>query len=258
MPLNVFEKLAQEVKAYTDHVYLHVKGEPLLHPQLAEILDVCHNNLLKVNLVTNGTLIQSVQEMLLHKPALRQINFSLHSFEEQPVQYKENYIENILNFTRQALNTTPLIVSFRLWNIPQNYLMYNIQNKDIISSIQHFFQPSFNLYVEQQKARSVKIAPNLYLNSDVVFDWPDIADSYEDTAGFCYGLRDQAAILVDGTVVPCCLDGEGIINLGNAFEESFGMIIKSKRAENIYKGFTANRAVEPLCIKCKFKNKFGE
>jgi len=65
-------------------------------------------------------------------------------------------------------------------------------------------------------------------------------------------------ILVDGTVVPCCLDGEGVINLGNIHESDFSQIVESERANNIFNGFSRREAVEELCRKCGYRTKFND
>ena len=41
MTPETFALLAGKLRRHTDYLYLHVMGEPLLHPQLAEILRIC-------------------------------------------------------------------------------------------------------------------------------------------------------------------------------------------------------------------------
>ena len=88
------------------------------------------------------------------------------------------------------------------------------------------------------------------------FEWPN--DKREAAKGetFCYGLRDQVGILVDGTVVPCCLDGEGQIALGNLFNQPFEEIITSERSKRIYDGFSNRQAVEKLCQSCTYAKRY--
>ena len=88
------------------------------------------------------------------------------------------------------------------------------------------------------------------------FEWPDIQIDSLGEEVFCHGLRNQIGILVDGTVVPCCLDSEGNINLGNIFEKSLKDIVEDKRARDIYDGFSRRRAVEELCKKCGYATRF--
>ena len=74
--------------------------------------------------------------------------------------------------------------------------------------------------------------------------------------GTCYGLRRQLGILVDGTVVPCCLDQDGIINLGNIFNEDLENIVSSDRAKEIVTNFRNNKLKEDLCKRCGYIKKF--
>ena len=60
----------------------------------------------------------------------------------------------------------------------------------------------------------MKIADRIFINQDYEFQWPALHEEEDDGKGFCHGLRNQAGILANGTVIPCCLDGEGVINLG--------------------------------------------
>jgi radical SAM protein with 4Fe4S-binding SPASM domain len=254
MSLESFCKVLDEIEPFTDYVYLHVKGEPLSHPQLHLFLDACHERNLKVNIVTNGTLIQKVTPKILLKPALRQVNFSLHSFEEES-EGLHLYLAHILAFTREALSETPIIISYRLWNLNQaDHLKPN--SGAILAMIETFFGLDYSLDEMLTSTKSLKIADRFYLNLDNEFRWPSMDDADSSDKGFCYALRDQAAILVDGTVVPCCLDGEGVIGLGNVFEQKFSEIITSARAEAIYNGFSHSHAVEALCRKCVYKEKF--
>lgn len=260
MGIELFNKILEQIKDYTDHVYFHVKGEPLLHPELDKFLDISHALGLKVNITTNGTLINKRNAALLSKPALRQINFSLHSFDEnEPFQSKQEYLSNILSFTKEALNRSKIIITFRFWNLDENNAINLKQerNKQILRHIEEEFNLPYKIQERIISERGIKIADRLYINQDYQFKWPDIEQEEADKTGFCYGLRNQAAILVDGTVVPCCLDSEGLINLGNINTTSFSEIIKSERARNIVNGFTRREAVEKLCRKCEYRKRFA-
>ncbi|WP_319202386.1 SPASM domain-containing protein [uncultured Ilyobacter sp.] len=255
MKLDSFERILNEIKPFTDYIYLHVKGEPLLHPQLEEFLDLAHSRGFRVNITTNGSFIGGIGESLLTKPALRQINFSLHSFGENPENiHKNNYLRDILFFSKKALKNTDIIVSLRLWNYDKKVKDETQKgNNEILQILEKEFKLDYKISHILNPGKGLKITDRLYLNSDYQFKWPDTDDTYEDAAGFCYGMRTHTAILVDGTVVPCCLDGEGTINLGNIFNESFRNIINSEKAKAIYNGFSEKTAVEKLCKKCQFK-----
>ena len=255
MEITCFDEIINQVKNYTDYICLHVKGEPLLHPKLSEILDICANHNIKVNITTNGTLINKVWVQLLQKPALRQINFSLHSFGGEDVKNQEQYIENILKISKEILQKENILISYRFWNLSRDNNV-NSSNANFFQAIEKAYSLDFSLEEEALKVRGIKIADSIYVNQDYEFEWPSLDAPEDDGVGFCYGLRNQLAILVDGTVVPCCLDGEGIINLGNIKANNLSEILRSERVDNIYNGFSNRQAVEELCRKCGYRKKF--
>ncbi len=256
MTPEFFSKICGAIAPFTEYIYLHVKGEPLLHESLGEILDICHERKLKVNIVTNGTLIDRVHDMLLSKPALRQVNFSLHSFTELPESIRGSYLLNIMSFALDALEKTGIIISLRLWNYGGGKNEGG-SNSDIFASLGKNFSLPSGIADELNPGRGLKLRERLYLNCDRRFIWPELDETEGSGRAFCLGLRHQAAILSDGTVVPCCLDAEGIISLGNVHESDFADIISGERAENIIRGFSEGHAVEPLCAACFFRNRFS-
>ncbi|MBD2869753.1 radical SAM/SPASM domain-containing protein [Paenibacillus arenilitoris] len=258
--LDDFTKTLDQVKPHTDYIYLHVKGEPLLHPKIDELLDIAHAKGFKVNITTNGTLIAKNRAKLLNKPALRQINFSLHSFDGHPgSKDKAGYLAEILSFAREAVSASDIIISFRLWNLDMDNET-NLQrqkNRELLGMIEDAFRLDYRIEEKFAPGTGVKIADRIYLNQDPEFKWPDLKEPEDDGKGFCHALRNQAGILIDGTVIPCCLDGEGVINLGNIHETKFSDIIENERAARLYDGFSRREAVEELCRKCGYRQRFG-
>lgn len=254
-----FEKILDQIRPHTKYIYLHVKGEPLLHPRIDQLLDAAHERGFKVNITTNGTLIKKQREKLLGKPALRQMNFSLHSFDGHAgSENREKYLGDILEFVRDAREHN-IIFSYRLWNLQRDDQteMDRRKNAETLEILEREYHLPFKIEERVEPGKGVKIAPNIYLNQDHEFKWPSLLEPEYSGKGFCHGLRSQAAILVDGTVVPCCLDGEGVINLGNVNEQSFSEIVESERANDIVDGFSRREAVEELCRKCGYRQKFG-
>lgn len=250
MELNTFENILKKIKNYTDHIYFHVKGEPFLHPKLFEFIEMAEKYNLKVNLTSNGTVLSS--EMLETK-ALRQINFSLHSFEGETSFEKKTYIKNILDFSALA-QSKGKIISLRLWNLEDSKLKN--QNLDTLKILSEFF--NVDLILENFiRGKGIKLSDKIYLNFEEVFEWPNLKNAYYNEKGFCHGLDTHMAILVDGTAVPCCLDDNGIINLGNINEvEDLGDILVREKTQNIIKGFKKRVCSEELCKHCQFKSRF--
>ncbi|MEK8132824.1 radical SAM/SPASM domain-containing protein [Paenibacillus filicis] len=258
--LDAFTKILDEIRPHTDSIYLHVKGEPLLHPKIDQLLDLSHERGFKVNITSNGTLLHKVKHKLLGKPALRQMNFSLHSFDghEGSVD-KEGYVSMVLSFAKEAVAQSDMLVSFRLWNLTEdNGINQERQrNRDILEMIEKEFELDFKIEEQFKRGSGVKLTKQIYLNQDHEFKWPDLKEDEDEGKGFCHGLRNQAGILVDGTVIPCCLDGEGVINLGNIHDKPFSEIIEGERATKMYDGFSRREVVEELCRKCGYRRRFG-
>ncbi len=255
-----FSKRLDQIKPFTDYIYLHVKGEPLLHPKIDQLLDISHEKGFKVNITTNGTLLHKAKHKIINKPALRQMNFSLHSFDgHEGSTDKEGYVQSVLGFIKEATEQSKLIVSLRLWNLTEDNVT-NLQrkrNREILQMIETEFNLDYRIEEKVVPGSGVKIADRVYLNQDYEFTWPSLIEEEDEGKGFCYGLRNQAGILANGTVIPCCLDGEGVINLGNVNEQDFSEIVAGERATKLVEGFSRREAVEELCRKCGYRKRFG-
>lgn len=246
MSLDQFEHVINEIKPYTEYVYLHVKGEPLLHPKLEEILKICDSNKIQANITTNGTLLKQKQKILINSNCIRQINVSLHS--ENKIS---TYFGDIFSACKNLSPKT--YISYRLWTLKD----YKLDEKstEVVNKIANTYNLSPNIVDKLKNESQIKIDFHTFVNKDNLFDWPNLNNT-KSTHNFCHGLTTHFGILVDGTVIPCCLDGEGLINLGNIFEEKLSDILESERVKNIIKSFQNNKCSEELCAKCNFKNRF--
>lgn len=255
-----FKHILKEVKPYTDYIYLHLMGEPLLNKNLERFLKMAYEDGFKVNITTNGTLLKNNIEVLKKSKALRQVNISLHSFEANNSGISfDDYFNDVLNFVEDINNSTSVICSMRLWNLDSISLKgENKLNTDILEKIREKFDFSDDLKGILERNNKAKIKERIFLNGAEKFSWPDINIEPLGDRGFCYGLRDHFGILVDGTVVPCCLDGEGCINLGNIYEESLKDILEGKRARDIFEGFSGRKRIEELCKRCGYSEVFNK
>lgn len=257
MSIPEFETVLLKLHGVTDYVYLHVMGEPLLHPDLSRLMELCRQYGYKVNITTNGTLIGEKDEILLSASALRQVNFSVHSQEgvvnEATV---DRYLDEIFSFTDAALSKGGVYISYRLWNLTSKASEH--YNSFVVNKLQQRYEPDFQVFEALEMYKRITLRDRLFLNSAEVFQWPSVSAGGSNDSGFCLGLRDQVAILVDGTVVPCCLDSDGSVPLGNIFNEDFASIIDGERAISLYNGFSQRRAVEELCRKCGYRDRFSQ
>lgn len=242
-----FEYIVKKIDKYTDYLYLHVKGEPLLHKNLDGILNVARKYKKRVNITTNGSLLEKNMDVILNnRDVIRQINISIHSLAND-----FHYLDMVLYCVLKILDNSDIIVSLRLWNIDKGI----DNNYDVYEFLKNKYGLSSSLFEKIKNDDKVKIRKNLYLNKDRVFVWPNINNDYYSEFGKCYGTRSHIGILSDGTVVPCCLDGDGVIRLGNIYEDEFESIINSKLFKEIKEGFIHNKKVCELCRKCSFLDK---
>ena len=241
-----FSALMPKLRPYADYLYFHLMGEPLLHPHLAHFLEIAGEHGFKVILTTNGTLLRKQQDVLLSSPALHKVNVSLHAFEANDLSVPfEDYLNDCFAFG-QAAESKKLIV-YRLWNQGGA----EKKNSEIVAAMErHFPAPWTN------NRQGKRIGDRIFLEYGDKFDWPDLTAPEGSNRVFCYGLRDQIGVLCDGTVVPCCLDHEGDLALGNLFKEDMESILAAPRAQAIYNGFTQKEAAEELCRKCGYARRF--
>ena len=237
-----FSSLLPRLRPWTDFLYFHLMGEPLCHPLLERFLALAGEAGFKVILTTNGTLLPKRQEMLLRSPALHKVNVSLHAFEVNDLSISfEDYLKGCFAFGKAAEGR--VIVSYRLWNSGGA----DTRNDDILRTMEQYFPRPW-----REQRMGPRIGEKVFLQHGEKFDWPDLEADELSSHVFCYGLKDQIGVLCDGTVVPCCLDHDGNIALGNLFEQDMDEILNAPRTRAIQEGFACGKASEELCRKCGY------
>ena len=229
----------------TKYIYYHLMGEPLTHPQLHEFIKMAGERGFRSVVTTNGTLLRKRGEELLSS-GLYKVNISVHSFEKESDEEHLKYIRELAKFSEKAAEEGTIVV-FRLWNNG-----FDGGRNDV----------TFNLLKEliqgewAENTRGIRIRDKIHIEWGERFEWPDSKEEIKGDKFFCYGLKDHFGILSDGTVVPCCLDSDGVINLGNIFSEDIDTILDSERARAITEGFAKGEASEELCKRCGYAQRF--
>ena len=240
-----YARVLEQLAGKTQHIYHHLMGEPLVHPLLPRFIQMAHQSGFRPMITTNGTLLDRFGDTLL-TPGLHKVNISLHSFEGDQQDAHERYIQKVAAFAQKA-SQNGIIISLRLWNngcdegrnrTTENLLRMALSGQWI------------------ENTRGYRIRDGLFLEWSDRFIWPDQNASDGGDQVFCYGLGDHFGILCDGTVVPCCLDSDGVISLGNVFQEELSDILSTPRAKAIADGFRRRKAVEDLCRRCGYARKF--
>lgn len=241
-----FELLAEKLKGHVKFLYFHLMGEPMLHRSLPRFISSARSKGFVPVLTTNGTLLDGAAAVA--EAGLYKVNVSLHSYEGNTDGLGaddcglERYVSSVAQFAGQA-SANGTVVVLRLWNRGG----YDSENQRILEHLHRFFPGTW-----LERENGITLAPKLYLEYDGMFTWPDKAGKELGTEAFCYALRNQIGVLADGSVVPCCLDHDGDMTLGNLFSQSLDEILSSERARRMYDGFTSHKAVEPMCRRCGY------
>ena len=252
MSAQEFGLVLSRLEGYVQYVYLHVMGEPLLHPQLPELLEICRALDFRVTLTTNGTLLPVRQPVLLAAPALRKVSVSLHSFEANEAGDFRAYLTGCTDFARAAM-AAGVLTDFRLWNLDgaQTKGLHD-RNDEILAHLHAAFSEPW-----QRNTWGWRLAKGVFVSFGERFDWPDAQAADRGALGRCRALSDQLAVLSDGTVVPCCLDHEGTLALGNLLRQDLPEILSAPLARTIREGFEKGIRAAPLCRRCGYAERFS-
>lgn len=248
MSVEEFETVTDKLQNITKYLYFHVMGEPLTHPDLASFIRIAREKGYRPAITTNGTLLSKRGEEIV-EAGIYKVNISVHSFENgDPADYLR-YIRNCLDFADYASQNGVLTV-LRLWNLGYD----EGRNIDTLAMMHEKFPNEWT-----NGTRGARIRDKLHLEYGERFEWPDMEAEDRGDSVFCYGLKDHFGILCDGRVIPCCLDREGAITLGNIFEDtqSIEEMLASPRAKAMREGFTKRCATEELCRKCGYARRFS-
>lgn len=241
-----FSRVLEQLKGQTNYIYYHLMGEPLLHPLLPQFLQMAADKGFKSILTTNGTLLDQRGKALIENP-VHKVSISLHSFEKDDDETFISYLSQVSDFAEAAAQAG-IIVCLRLWNRGYD----EGRNDSAVRYLQGRFPGPW-----AENAKGFRLREKLFLEWGERFNWPDPQAPVYGEQVFCHGMRDQFGILCDGTVVPCCLDSDGIINLGNIFTEELADILTSPRAKAMAEGFSCRKATEELCRRCGYAQRFA-
>jgi len=257
MDLVFFEEIIKQASKYTKEIACHVVGDPLTQSNLASYLDIIDKYHLKAMLTTSGYFLKKHSYATLFHPCVKQINISLNSFNKNDTSLTfEQYINPILKLCQEKLaQKKELFINLRVWNLDEMMSEENF-NQQLFSKLSNVFQTVLSTKeVYQNRPKNIRLASKILMHFDNYFEWPSLQNKTYGH-GTCQGLSSHVAILASGKVVPCCLDCDGVIELGDLTEQSLTSVLQSKRAQAMIQGFKEAKAVEELCQKCSYKQRF--
>jgi radical SAM protein with 4Fe4S-binding SPASM domain len=260
MSPELFRQVMTEIAPVTDEVCLHIMGEPLGHPELGALLQICADVAVPVNLTTNGLLLTGLRRSQALLPIVRQINFSVHSFAANfPGRDPSPYLAKLFAFAREAADRRPdLYVNYRLWD-EGDAASSGPDGRRVRALIAAEYGVDLDsLQLNLARRKGYRLAGRVYVNFDSRFVWPSLTAPDRGARGTCLGLSNHIGIQADGTVVPCCLDKEAVLRLGRIGDQPLPEILDNPRAVSMREGFAANELREELCRRCSFIARFDK
>ena len=236
-----FSHILTQLQGQSQYIYYHLMGEPLTHPLLPEFIRMAGQQGFYSMLTTNGTLLHKRGQELL-EAGVHKVSISVHSFENGTEEARRQYLSQVAEFAEAAAQKG-VIVCLRLWN--RGY-----ESGSPEELLRQLLPGDW-----QENTRGYRVRDKLFLEWGDRFGWPDKDNALQEGKPVCYGMRNQFGILSNGTVVPCCLDSNGVIDLGNVFERPLAEILASPRAKAIADGFQKGVAAEDLCRRCPYARK---
>jgi len=259
MDLIFFESIVKQAKVYTNEIACHVVGDPLTLSNLHAYLDIIHKHGLKAMLTTSGYFLKKHSYDTLFHPCVKQINISLNSYNKNDTSITfEQYIDPVLTLCQAKLDREEdMFINLRVWNLDE-MMSERAFNETLFEKISSTFDTTLNLQnIYEERPKSIRLASKVLVHFDNYFEWPSLKNENYGH-GTCQGLQSHVAILASGKVVPCCLDCDGVIELGDLHRSTLDEILTSKRAVNMLEGFKEGKAVEELCQKCSYKDRFND
>lgn len=259
MSLPFFEHVLDELTPYTKEIAYHMGGDALTLSNLEAYLDITCKKNFRVMLTTSGYYLSKHDLRTLLHPAIKQINISLNSYNKNsmPLSF-ETYMEPIIKLCELKLeHNRDLFINLRLWNMDESH-SEEAFNEKLFSYLENVFHTPLHVKtLYEQKPRSIRLSEKIRLHFDDYFEWPSL-DSTQHSEGTCQGLHSHFGILSNGIVVPCCLDKDGVMALGDLHVNALSDILNAPRTKAIIEGFKHDKAVESLCQKCTYKHRFKE
>lgn len=251
--MKEFDCVLSKLAGRADFLYFHLMGEPLLHPDICAFAEKASRQGFKVMITTNGLLADTRGRELVDTGKVFKLSISLHSFEANRYGIAlEDYLKSCFSLAERASERGTL-TALRLWNLgsAEDGTESNLFNEKVIVAAKEYFG---DVWIKNRSGFC--IGKGIYLEWGEHFDWPGYAKINEGKQ-FCHALRLQMGILCDGTVVPCCLDSEGEIALGNIFDSDIDEYFPGNGRCVCIMVFTAGFASEDICKRCGFARRFS-
>ena len=232
MSIDNIQEIINKIRNYTHSIYLHIKGEPLIHPEIIDILNYLEKENINTKITTNGTKLKELGTFLLTKKNIRHINISLQS--TISINHKDEYYQNLFSFLKSIKDDSHTYIYLRNW-INDNNINHYLKQYD-----SHFIPID-----------GYQFNNHIFYSLSEPFIWPSMSNDYVEDSP-CLGGINQLGILVNGDVILCCLDSLGKTKIGNIFSQTLDEILNSEE----YLKATKLMPYWEICKRCSYRLRF--
>ncbi|SFV70534.1 hypothetical protein MNB_SV-13-1321 [hydrothermal vent metagenome] len=258
MSLELFESTIEQAKKFTSEIACHVVGDPLTLSNLKEYLNIIHKYKMRAMLTTSGYFMKKHSYDTLFHPCVKQINVSLNAFNKNDTSFTfEQYMKPILDFCQEKVRRKEeSFINLRMWNLDE-VMSEKKFNLELFKKLNSEFNVNIELdKLNPKEKKNIRLDYKVLLHFDNYFEWPSL-NNKNYGHGTCQGLSSHIGILADGKVIPCCLDNDAIMELGDLRNESLETILYGEKATSMIEGFKKGICLEELCLKCSYKKRFN-
>ena len=196
MDFALFKKVIDDTPEL-EHLCMHNWGEPLLHKEIFEMFDYAHESGIKhIVMNTNGTLLTNNMIDKIIRSPLNIIRFSIDGSAETFKRVRgvelEKIEQNILKLKKEKDARRPDL------SMGVVFTVENETQEDVDEYIEHWETIVDHVRTQPKLIQSPRKEP------------------CPEPFGKDYG---KLVVLWDGTVIPCCVDYNASLKLGNAYKE---------------------------------------
>src|SRR5215510_8712883 len=118
MDLELYKKIVQDCKDYVEFIWPYGIGEPMIHPNIFEMISITRDAGIRTGMSTNATLLDDKRADMLLDSGL---DYVIFAFDGSTKETYEKTRENILNFlTKKLARKAPVYVVLQMVLLKEN------------------------------------------------------------------------------------------------------------------------------------------
>lgn len=253
---DLFSNIIKQTCKYLMHLNLYYQGEPFLHPNIFELVQIAKTKNIYVTISTNGhfldiTNINNILDNKIDKLIISIDGLSQESYNK----YRQNgNLETVLD----GINL--LVVEKEKRKTLKPYIEIQFipfkHNELEISKLNNFFKP----YKVQRIRIKKAFIDNFTSNKNLIPESDSLSRySIDDTGNYkirnklknrCWRSWHSPVITWDGKLIPCCFDKHAKYTIGDINSSPFKAIWKSAELKKFQNKILHSRKSIDICRNC--------